>query len=352
MRRSYDGFISATGMFKATFPYAEASEEEAERKYIKSLATTSPEETAGNVWIPPEHALDLAQEYRILPWIRALLDPANISVSNAPDSPPKKIAAPPKFEFAKVVPTPQLAPPATPTQLRRSRRSASPTKTVIPRPTRSPRKRRAKADSVEPRETTTALTTATKLEVNGVIDEDEVAEAKTLIKTVEVEPAVVLEPKEEDPKAKVVVDQHVKTDEDGNEKKHTAVSLELPLLSTQPPTAEETARMIAEAKHMVEAATNQERASKKGKRGAEQISTGDDEDEEKEGEAAIAEEPRSKKAKTQETPVQIKKKGMRKRAIFGMTALSVAVGYVPLILRALTCTNPSLSAFSYFTGSF
>ncbi|KAF9874602.1 apses transcription [Colletotrichum karsti] len=334
MRRSHDGFVSATGMFKATFPYAEASEEETERKYIKSLATTSPEETAGNVWIPPDHALTLAEEYRILPWIRALLDPATISVSNAPDSPPKKIAAPPKFEFVKA-PTPQLAPPATPTQLRRSRRSASPTKTTIPRPTRSPRKRRAKADSVEPRETTPALTTTTKLEVNGVIEEDKVAEAETVIKTVEAEPSVVLEPREEDPKAKVFVDQDIKTDEDGNETKHTAVSLQLPLLSSQPPTAEETARMIAEAKQMVEAASNQDAAVKKGKRGAEQISTGDDEDEKKEGGAETAEEPRSKKAKTQETQVQIKKQGMRKRAIFGMTALSVAVG-----------------AFSYFTGSY
>ncbi|KAL0930653.1 apses transcription [Colletotrichum truncatum] len=333
MRRSHDGFVSATGMFKATFPYAEASEEEMERKYIKSLPTTSPEETAGNVWIPPDHALALAEEYKISPWIRALLDPANISVSNNPDSPPKKITAPPKFEFVKA--TPQLAPPATPTQLRRSRRSASPTKTIIPRPVRSPRKRRTKADSVEPREATPTLT-ATKVEINGIISEEKDAEKEvdTAVKTVETEPAVVLEPREEEPKAKVIVDQDVKTDEDGNEIKHTAVSLELPLMSSQPPTAEETARMIAEAKQMVEAASNQtETASPKpkGKRTAEQISTGDDEDEKKEGDADAAEEPRSKKAKTQETQVQIKKQGMRKRALFGLSALSVAVGYVAIL---------------------
>ncbi|KAF6834559.1 apses transcription protein [Colletotrichum plurivorum] len=339
MRRSHDGFVSATGMFKATFPYAEAAEEETERKYIKSLATTSPEETAGNVWIPPDHALALAEEYRITPWIRALLDPSNIAVSNAPDSPPKKITAPPKFEIVKAAPA--LAPPATPTALRRSRRSVSPTKTTIPRPVRSPRKRRTKAESVEPREPTPSLTATTKLEVNGVIEEEKNAEAQveTVVKTVEAEPAVVLEPREEDPKAKVTVKQNVKTDEDGNEVKRTAVSLELPLLSAEPPSAEETARMIAEAKQMVEAASNKSEVdspknSKKGKRTAEQISKGDDEDEKDAG-AEVAEEPRSKKAKTAEAQVQVKKQGMRKRALFGLSALSVAVG-----------------AFSYFTGSF
>ncbi|GKT93568.1 kilA-N domain-containing protein [Colletotrichum tofieldiae] len=325
MRRSHDGFVSATGMFKATFPYAEAAEEEAERKYIKSLATTSPEETAGNVWIPPEHALTLAEEYGIAPWIRALLDPANIA-------PPKKIAAPPKFDLFKA--HPQLAPP-TPTSLprsTRSRRSASPAKTTIPRPVRSPRKRKVKADSAEPREATPTLTTATKLEVNGVIDEDKDAEAEveTAIKTIETEPAVVLEPREEEPKAKVTVDQDVKTDEDGNETKRTAVSLELPLLSSAPPTAEETARMIAEAKQMVEAAGVKSEEGvdspkvKKGKRGVAEISKGDDEDEEEDAEADGVEEPRAKKAKTAE--VQVKKLRVRNRALFGLSAVSLAVG--------------------------
>lgn len=331
MRRSHDGYVSATGMFKATFPYAEAHEEEQERKYIKSLESTSPEETAGNIWISPDHALKLAEEYNVLPWIQALLDPAPIAVSSSLDSPPKKISAPPKFELAKSVL--QMAPP-TPTSLPRTlrtRRSASPTKLPAPRPVKTPRKRKAKSESVDlqvPPLPIAAAAATTKVEINGTIDEDQVTEAvtETTVKTVESEPAVVLQAVEEEQKVKISVEQDTKMDDEGHEIKHTAVALELPLSGAEPPSAEETARMIAEAKAMVEAANEApkddaaEELSTKPKRKADDI-TAAAEDEEKDDES---EERSSKRTRPN---VQLKKERVRNRALLGLSA-TVALGCV------------------------
>ena len=53
-RRSSDGYLSATGMFKAAFPWASKEEELKERTYHKKLSSSGPDEVAGNVWVSPE----------------------------------------------------------------------------------------------------------------------------------------------------------------------------------------------------------------------------------------------------------------------------------------------------------
>lgn len=340
MRRSRDGYVSATGMFKATFPYAEAIEEEEERRYIKSLPTTSHEETAGNVWVPPELALALAEEYQITPWIKALLDPAPVAYPENAES--KTILAPPVFELPK--PAPSLAPP-TPTSLARSRgrRSASPTK-LPKKSTASPRKRstRVKSDSVEPPRTRSRSQSVDVEET--VVKETEIkTDTTTLLQSVEEEPSVKEPEKSEKAEKPARKPRQPK-------KKSVDVSGEAPLFAAgAPPTKEETMKMLDEAKQMVDSAkeptpdtdappastseesaqeapvTNGEVESKKGKRKAKEISTGDEPEkagkENKQGEQE-SEEPSAKKVKTE---MEVRKERVRRRALFGLSA-TVAVG--------------------------
>ncbi|KAI8962306.1 DNA-binding domain of Mlu1-box binding protein MBP1 [Daldinia sp. FL1419] len=333
MRRSQDGFVSATGMFKATFPYAEAVEEEMERKYIKSLPTTSHEETAGNVWIPPEQALALAEEYRITPWICALLDPAEIAITNAPDSPPKKIAAPPKFEAS--LPTQPLLAPPTPSSLPRTtrgRRSASPSKK---RATASPRKRATKASVPQLSPDIPSLKEEAEPITNGSkTDEDTASTAATeevSIKTIEKEPPVVFAPAEEDPKVQIKVGQEVEF-HGGVETTQTAVEVQLPVSGE--PDAEEAARMIEEAKEMVRIAAAETAASSgsnsnKSKRKADEIAVDDEEEEQEEDASEISEEPRSKKVKTE---VQLRKERVRNRALVGLSATLAVGALIPYVM--------------------
>jgi hypothetical protein len=299
MRRSHDGYISATGMFKATFPYAEVAEEEMERKYIKSLETTSSDETAGNVWIPPQHALELAEEYQILPWIKALLDNKPIEINPQKDATPKTISPPPKF----LMPQETLAAP-TPTR-GRPRRSASPSKIASPRKIAGTKRARkgaaAQSDSVK----SESLEPSEKSSSTNVQDALKAATADVKADAVE------------EPVVRVNVDTEVEVKGD-IETTHTHVEIEMPAGLPELPLPEDTEAMITKAKEMVEAAVKSQNGaaignSKKLKRKADI--------EEKEDDSA--ESVRAKKAKVEAT--ELRKERIKTRALLGISA-TLAIG--------------------------
>jgi hypothetical protein len=295
MRRSHDGYISATGMFKATFPYAELAEEEMERKYIKSLESTSADETAGNVWIPPQHALELAVEYRIEPWIRALLDNTPIEVNVSKEATPKSISPPPKF----LLPQEALA---APSPTRRSRRSVSPAKSSSPKKAGSTRSRKTKADSTEPSAKTASKNQQQAL--NTAASEDITPAPKATEKA-----------KSKDAVVKVNVDSEVEAKGDV-ETTHTQVKVEMPAGLPELPLPQDTEAMIAEAKRMVEEATKS--ANSAGPSNLKKRKAEEDKDE-SESSAAPA-----KKAKVES---DLRKEKVRSRALIGISA-TLVIGYV------------------------
>ncbi|KAI9713235.1 MAG: hypothetical protein M1820_001221 [Bogoriella megaspora] len=185
MRRSSDGYVSATGMFKTAFPWASAKEETNERKHIASLPTTAQDEVAGNIWIPPEQALELANEYTMQPWIVALLDPEPVEQTSkdAEVSSPPPFKMPKKYRLASgasangsIDPPPSAKLPASEARSR-SLRSASPSKIATPsRKIASPRKR-ATAKS-------TARSTSASTKESGAALQSVVADSKEVKETV------------------------------------------------------------------------------------------------------------------------------------------------------------------------
>lgn len=215
-RRSKDGYVSGTGMFKITFPWATHAEEARERLYIKSLPGTSKDETAGNIWVSPETgkllaaltffpcflsflffppgliriaqrsgeplelstrlhyvALSLAEDYNMTLWVRALLDPAEIQqTTSLPNPQDQPIATPPRFTLPPLKPVTLEAPSLA---RNRSRRSTSPVKSYAMTPGK--RRTRASKEAKEQKEATQQH--IRDLELTAAILEEEKEETTT-----------------------------------------------------------------------------------------------------------------------------------------------------------------------------
>ncbi|KAH7116036.1 apses transcription factor-like protein [Dendryphion nanum] len=327
MRRSHDGFISATGMFKAAFPWASISQEEAERRFQKTFPSAGPDEVAGSVWIAPEEAIQLSEEYGMRSWIMALLDPTPIE-KGAKDRFNTQIQMPPRFDPENGL-VPVTLPPTSalrPTRARSSR-SASPSKSATPnRKIASPRKSRTTRSALKPDVVvseevveTLATTTATSALQN-------VVENGTLTESVASE-SVNGEVKEADVEVKedaVHIEVEETVEHNGEvETTTTKVKIDVPVDHPELREPEDPAAMIAEATRMVQEATKEledsaEASSSretKSKRKAEELLK-DEEDLELERPAKLA---------RTETQQQLTKEKITVRALLAL-GLTVSLG--------------------------
>ncbi|MCJ1394565.1 hypothetical protein MMC18_007444 [Xylographa bjoerkii] len=316
MRRSTDGRVSATGMFKVSFPWAKTAEEQAEYEYLKSLPTTSHDEVAGNVWIPETFALELAEEYGMVPWIEALLDETPVEAVDDK----KVISPPPKFTFMANHDRTSLPPPSsTPARGRGRPRASSPMKSTSGTKHLSPRKSRTtkaskEANAASAREASASLqatldSAASRADTESV-DGDKVNGEK-------------FEEKMDGEKVTVQVDSTVEVHGD-TEVTNTKVRVEMPLGSPELPMPESTEDMITRAKEMVEEARKLDGGSSKAaKRKAEELD--DEEDEELDTLLQPA-----KKARLLEQ--ELKKQRVRKRALIGVAATLAIGAVVPYLI--------------------
>ena len=318
-RRSKDGFVSASGMFKIAFPWATHAEDKEEHEYFRSLDSTSQDESAGNVWVAPEFgkvgpgtsatvnanyqmtALQLAADYGLDDWIRALLDPTEIS--QAPSSTKKPIVPPPKFEF-----TADKTKLAVPIKTPRSRatRSSSPTKAGPGSPTKvkaSPRKRQTKAQ----KEANIANANAASATLQSALDDAaSVAETEGKLES----PSLEETPVAGGETVKVKVDQSVEVD-GTTETTHTNVIVEMPAGSPELPLPEDPEKMLETARKMVEEAKALESSPKISKKRKAQEPEPSDID------AELPAQP-AKKARVLEE--KLKREKVRTRAVLGVTA--------------------------------
>ncbi|KAI4139500.1 MAG: hypothetical protein L6R39_006264 [Caloplaca ligustica] len=287
-------------MFKAAFPWARHSEERAEKEYLKSLDSTSTEEVAGNIWVSEVTALELAEDYEIVPWVTALLDPA--PVEKASESQHKTISTPPRYVFTANDRT-HLPPPvsraSTPARSRGRPRGASPTKSEK---AGSPRKQR--------------VTKAMKAENEA----NTKAAAASLQEALKQATPALSDKTEDQDVVKVELNETTQVKGDV-ERKIMNVKVDLPggMAANMPP-QEQTEEIIREARATVEAARKLDGVSSKGskKRKAEDL----DEDSDEEADRQL--QP-AKKARVAEQ--MLKKERVKNRALFGVAA-TLAIGAI------------------------
>lgn len=253
-----------------------------------------------------ELALKLAEDYGIIPWIKALLDDSPIQDEK------KSIAPPPKFQFSANHGKPVLPPPgATPARSRGRPRAASPSK-INGKPL-SPRKpRQAKtaneANAVHKREVSGPLQVASDAAAS-VADTESVVDSRSV-------------DEEKEAKVTIEVDSAVGVNGD-TETTHTNVKVEMSMGTAELPLPESTEEMIAIAKEMVEEARKLEGESsgRVTKRKAEVLEDEDEDEDEQES----SEFPPAKRAKVLEQRLQ--RQTIRTRALLGVAA-TLAIGYV------------------------
>ncbi|OQO05651.1 hypothetical protein B0A48_09743 [Cryoendolithus antarcticus] len=305
MRRSSDGYVSATGMFKAAFPYASTDEELAEKDFVKGLPESSSEEVAGNVWIHPNQALSLGEEYGIKLWVAALLDPEPIT--HGTSDPKKAIKSPPAFRFkGDTVNGLGRSPDKLDTGRRstrgsRSIRSASPSKTPA-RKIATPRKaRKGRGGLSKVDEDGASVADSEAHSVNGDIPSRPTSSRDTV--KVEVEKTTQTSP-----------------DDPDEELESTRVNVELPVGYPEMKLPSDPQEMLVMARDMVDKAG--EVSSGKGKRKAEEMEEDDDED--------VEEAPKRAKA----VHVELRKEKIRRRALTGIIAGLAFGTLIPSLMTA------------------
>lgn len=279
-------------------------------------------------------ALELAREYQMYDWVRALLDPTDIVQS--PSSAKKQITPPPKFDLPEDDHTPSQ---------RRSRRSVSPSKkSVSPRKSRNARSAKDVPSTPSTAAANNSLQEALSITANMESDEKE----PKLIATEEIEVKTTESPKKKGRKSKKAAEaeeekeneKEAKKEEKKTEKKkkkeakeketdvevtetteatpkgktsQTVVSLDMPISLPEVPSAAETEDMIAKAKEMVaDAIKGQSEGSSSAKVTKKRKPEEDDE------ETAAESAQRVKKAKVLED--KLKRERVRNRALFGVSA--------------------------------